>query len=230
MSRLWLKKNILNPQITYLNVIIEVPNYPINMLEVFFLRHGQTEWNAQGNRYCGRTDIPLTDLGRRQAGDVRQQLSEVAFNQVFSSPLERAYLTAEVASGGKVVTREQRLIEVDFGDWEGLRREEFVARDPGSWERWDKDPSHTPAGNKGETAMQVVSRVDAFFKEYSQSHPSGRIMVVAHNGVNRLYLAWKLGMPLKNYRQLVQDNSTITVFNLESNSGMLTLKQLNARF
>lgn len=200
------------------------------MLEVYFLRHGQTEWNAQGNRYCGRTDIELTELGMSQAKDIGQQLKAVAFDQVFSSPLKRACKTADMASGGKSVSLDERLIEVDFGQWEGLRRDEFVAKDPASWQRWEADPGNTAAGNIGETAMQVVTRVDDFFKQCCRMYPSGRIMVVAHNGVNRLYMAWKLGMPLSNYRQLVQDNSTITVFELESESGLLTLKQLNTRF
>lgn len=199
------------------------------MLEVFFLRHGQTEWNAQGNRYCGRTDIELTELGRRQAADVGEQLSGVSFDQVFSSPLKRANKTAAIASGGKAVTSDDRLIEVDFGNWEGLRREEFVAKDPASWAAWDKDPAHIRAGSTGETALEVIARADDFFMQCCRDFPAGRIMVVAHNGVNRLYMAWKLGMPLRNYRQLVQDNSTITVFNLEPESGLFTLKQLNAR-
>lgn len=199
------------------------------MLEVYFLRHGQTEWNAQGNRYCGRTDVALTELGLSQAADTAQQLAGVTFDQVFSSPLIRAGKTASIASGGHLVTSDERLIEVDFGQWEGLRRDEFMENDPASWAAWEKDPASTPAGNTGETAMQVINRVDDFFRTCSRRFPTGRILVVAHNGVNRLYMAWKLGMPLRNYRQLVQDNSTITVFDLEPESSTLTLKQLNAR-
>ncbi|HTN37396.1 MAG TPA: histidine phosphatase family protein, partial [Arachidicoccus sp.] len=185
------------------------------MLEVFFLRHGQTTWNAEGNRYCGRTDIELTQLGVKQAAAVGKQLTGLSFDQVFSSPLKRAYDTATIACNGIAVTKEPRLIEVDFGLWEGKRREEFVLEDPVTWTNWANDPGNFPAGGTGETAMAVIERVDAFFRDAIKRFPAGRIMIVAHNGVNRLYLAWKLGMPLKNYRQLVQDNSTITMFTLD---------------
>lgn len=202
------------------------------MLEVFFLRHGQTSWNAQNNRYCGRTDIALTDKGLAQAEDVSRQLEDIKFDKVYASPLERAYRTAEIASSAsrqEPVLKDQRLIEVDFGAWEGKRRDEFVAEDPLSWENWSVDPALHKAGRTGESGLEVVTRVDEFFKEVNRNHSNGRIMVVAHNGVNRLYLAWKLGMPLKNYRQLVQDNSTVTVFELDQ-AGVLTLKYLNVRY
>lgn len=199
------------------------------MLEVYFLRHGQTLYNEQGNRYCGRTDIALTPLGIQQAKSVASQIKGVNFDAVYASPLQRAFSTAELASGGHKVTAESRLIEVDFGQWEGLRRDEFMARDPESWAKWDRNPGEFPAGRTGETASQVIERVDGFFREAAKRHTNGRIMAVAHNGVNRLYLAWKLGMPLRNYRQLVQDNSTITVFELDSATGILTLKMLNGR-
>jgi alpha-ribazole phosphatase/probable phosphoglycerate mutase len=77
--------------------------------------------------------------------------------------------------------------------------------------------------------MEVIHRVDGFFTEALQNHaPGANILAVAHNGVNRLYLAWKLGMPVRNYRQLVQENSSITLFTLDAQGG-LTLKLLNAR-
>ena len=76
--------------------------------------------------------------------------------------------------------------------------------------------------------MEVVQRVDDFFNEMIRRHPSGTILVAAHNGVNRLYLAYKLGMPLRNYRRIVQENSAITLFTLDE-GGELVLKMLNAR-
>lgn len=198
------------------------------MLNVYFLRHGETTWNAAGNRYCGRTDVPLTEKGIAQATLVGEQLKGVPLAAAYSSPLQRAFTTARVAAGDRPVIADQRLIEADFGQWEGKTREEFVAEDPISWSRWDEDPTDTKAGVTGETAMEVVHRVDGFFTEVLDRHPAGsNILVVAHNGVNRLFLAWKLGMPLRNYRQLVQENSAITLFTLDAD-GRLTLKLLNA--
>ena len=198
------------------------------MLNVYFLRHGQTAYNADNNRYCGRTDIPLTEKGIAQAGAIAEQMKGIALDAVYSSPLTRAYRTAQVASGGREVLADDRLIEADFGEWEGKTREEFVKENAALWNAWSDDPGATRAGGTGETAQEVVTRVDDFFGWALQQHNGGSIMVVAHNGVNRLYLAYKLGMPLKNYRRIVQENSTVSLFQLDDN-GDLILVHLNSR-
>jgi alpha-ribazole phosphatase/probable phosphoglycerate mutase len=198
------------------------------MLNVFLLRHGQTAWNEDNNRYCGRTDIPLTEKGIRQAEAVREQLKGIAFSGVYSSPLERACKTASIATGASVI-KDERLIEADFGNWERKTKEEFIAEDPLPWNNWMADPGIHRAGVTGETGMEIVTRVDDFFRELLLWHSSGNVLVAAHNGVNRLYLAYKLGMPLKNYRRLVQDNASVTVFTL-SPKGEFTLQHLNSKF
>ncbi|MGN7787799.1 histidine phosphatase family protein [Niabella sp. 22666] len=197
------------------------------LLKVYLLRHGQTAWNADNNRYCGRTDIPLTEKGLAQANTVRRQLEGIQLDGVYTSPLQRARTTAQIASGLEPVA-DERLIEVDFGQWEYKTREEFVAENPLSWENWNADPTHIKAGVTGETGGEIVQRVDAFFKEMYQRHAGQAILVAAHNGVNRLYMAYKLGMPLRNYRQIVQHNSVITYFTLDSN-GLFTLEYLNTK-
>lgn len=197
------------------------------MLKIYLLRHGQTSWNADNNRYCGRTDIPLTEKGLSQAEEVKWQLEGIEFTAVYSSPLQRAYTTAGIASG-KAVTKDDRLIEADFGDWEKKTKEEFIAENESLWLNWMKDPATHRAGGTGETGAEIVARVDDFFKSIQHKYSSGNVMVVAHNGINRLYLAHKLGMPLKNYRQLVQENSSITCFELDKNR-TLTLELLNSK-
>jgi alpha-ribazole phosphatase/probable phosphoglycerate mutase len=195
------------------------------MLTFYLLRHGETSWNADNNRYCGRTDIDLTEKGIRQAETVREQLKGVEFDGIFSSPLKRARITAEIVSG-KTVQTDQRLIEADFGSWEYKTREEFVAEAPELWENWNTDPTTARAGGTGETGQKIVQRMDDFFNEIKGKYNHGKFLVVAHNGVNRLYMAHKLGMPLKNYRQIVQLNSSLTQFTLDE-QGVFTLHYLN---
>lgn len=198
------------------------------MLNIYLVRHGETAWNAAGNKYCGRTDLPLTEKGLQQAQAVQQQLKNVTLDAVYSSPLERAYHTAQIAGNGQNVIKDERLIEADFGQWEGKTREAFILENPALWDCWEKDPGATPAGGTGETAGQIIKRVDDFFNSLLLQYTGGNILVAAHNGVNRFYLAHKLGMPLKNYRQLVQHNATVTVFTLD-NRGLLTLERLNCK-
>jgi broad specificity phosphatase PhoE len=198
------------------------------MLNIYIVRHGETPWNADNNRYCGRTDIPLTEKGIRQAEALRAQLKNIPLDGVYSSPLQRAFVTAQIASGKEVV-KDNRLIEADFGLWENKTREAFIAENPQLWNDWMKDPATTRAGGTGETAMEIVTRVDDFFTSLQQQYSAGNFLVAAHNGVNRFYLAYKLGMPLRNYRMLVQENAALTLFTLEQD-GTFQLKYLNSRW
>jgi broad specificity phosphatase PhoE len=196
------------------------------MLRVYLLRHGETAYNADGNRYCGRTDIKLTDKGIRQAESVYQRLKSEHIDAVYSSPLYRAKRTAEIATQRQVKT-DERIIEVDFGNWEGKTKEEFIAENAALWENWMNDPENNRAGGNGETGGEVVDRLTNFYNELLVRHAGQTIVVVGHNGVNRLYMARQLGMNLKYYRRIVQENSAITLFELDDN-GEFTLKKLNA--
>lgn len=197
------------------------------MLTIYLLRHGETDFNSQNNRYCGRTDIPVNAKGRSQAEAVRRQLEGVTFTGVFSSPLLRAYETAQIVSR-REVTKDDRLIEVDFGLWEGKTRGQFIEEHRGSWEKWSADPSANRAGINGETGQEIVHRVDAFFEELLNTYREGTFLVVAHNGVNRLFMAHKLGMPLANYRRIVQQNSSVTRFTISREEGFM-LELLNSK-
>ena len=198
------------------------------MLTIYLLRHGQTQWNADGGRYLGRTDIPLTEKGISQAQDTARQLAGVSFTAIYSSPLQRAFHTAQIVGGGKPVITDDRLVETDFGTWEGKTKEEITKENSALTPSWEEDPSTTKAGGTGETALDLIKRVAGFFQSLHQQHKEGNILVVAHNGVNRFYLAHKLGMPLKNYHQLSQDNATITLFTL-NNEELLVLQKMNSR-
>lgn len=198
------------------------------MVKVYLLRHGETEYNADGNRYCGHTDIDLTDKGYRQAKFVAGQLKDLKIDAVYSSPLKRAKITAEIASNGKEVIIDERLIELDFGLWEGKTKETFIPENPELWNNWMADPANNKAGETGESASELVKRLDDFYREILAKHAGETIMVVAHNGVNRFLMAHKLGMPLKNYRQLVQENSAITLIEFDQ-EGTMTLNLLNSK-
>lgn len=198
------------------------------MLSVYLLRHGQTAWNADGNRYCGRTDLPLTQKGVQQAKSVSDQLKKIPFEAVYSSPLNRAVHTAQIASGRNNIITDDRLIEADFGQWEGKTKDQFIEENRELWDQWSNDPLNFHAGGTGETASAIIQRTDAFFDDLLKWHSSGNVLVVAHNGVNRLYLAHRLGMDPKYYRKLVQDNSSVTIFTLDG-KGELTLVRLNSK-
>lgn len=198
------------------------------MTTIILLRHGETAYNAKGNRYCGRTDIELAPSGEVQAQAMALHLRNISISQVYSSPLKRARQTAQLASGRLSVITDERLTEVDFGNWEGKTREEFIAENRELWKNWMNDPGKAKAGGTGETGLEVVARADSFFNNVARQHAGETILVVGHNGLNRLYIAYKLGMPLKHYQRIAQENASITVFDLDA-SGNFTLKKLNSK-
>jgi broad specificity phosphatase PhoE/ribonuclease HI len=144
------------------------------------LRHGQTELSVE-RRYSGRGNPALTDLGRRQAEAAAQYLAEKGgVAAVVSSPLQRAYDTAEAAAKalGLDVTVDADLIETDFGGWEGLTFSEAADRDPKLHRRWLRDTSVAPPdGESFDTAAERVGRARA---RIISEHPGETVLVVSH--------------------------------------------------
>jgi broad specificity phosphatase PhoE len=125
---------------------------------IAFVRHGQTELN-RGGRLQGRIDAPLSDLGREQAGALGRAFASMPVTRVLSSPLQRAHDTAAaIASAhGLTVEVDERLIELDYGAWDGQLLTDVPADD---WAAWRRDPSFAPPG--GERLSDVTARVAAF--------------------------------------------------------------------
>lgn len=179
------------------------------MLKIYLVRHGETSYNADGNKYCGKTDVELTEIGAKQALSLRDLIKEIPFQGVYSSPLKRAKITAETAAPHYTVQLDARLTELDFGDWEGKTREEFIREDPSIWNNWNNDPTNNPAGGNGESAGELLARLSDFMQNLIETHDTGNVLVVAHNAVNRFLIANLLELPLKNYRKIVQENSSL---------------------
>jgi alpha-ribazole phosphatase len=154
---------------------------------LILVRHGLTDWNLE-RRYQGRLDIPLNAAGRAQAEALKAQLEDVPFEIVYSSPLRRAYETAEIISGGRPLVCDERLAEIDHGTWQGRTQDEIAERWPCEWQRWNTDPDQfTPPG--GETAAQVQSRVKAFMSDIREK----AALCVSHGVVIQTFLSTVLG-------------------------------------
>lgn len=197
--------------------------------QFYLLRHGETVWNAEGNRYCGRTDVPLSARGRVQADIVARALRGVPFAAAYCSPLQRSRETAEhiAAECSLPCVSDPRLAEIDFGTWEGKTREQIERDDPDGWAGWMRDPSMVRAGGTGETARQVYDRVARFFREVCEAFPGEAVLVVGHNTMNRIFIAASMESPLRNYRRLVQSNTGINVLDAEPHEGEPRWVRLN---
>jgi probable phosphoglycerate mutase len=148
------------------------------------VRHGETEWSLSG-RHTGRTDLPLTEHGREQAGDLAGRLSAWRFALVLCSPLARARETCELAGVGAGAEICDDLREWDYGDYEGLTTPQIRERNP-EWVLWrDGCPG-------GETPQQVGERADRVIARLRGA--GGDAAAFAHGHILRVLTARWLGM------------------------------------
>lgn len=183
------------------------------MTDLVLVRHGETEWHA-GNRYAGRTDVPLTPRGVAQAQDLAVWARRTPPDRVLASPLERARRTAEPAAhvAGLEVILDGRLVEVDFGKGDGLTRDEMRERFPADLDAFLASPATSPLPG-GETGADAVARARPALTDATAAHPDGVVLVVAHQTLLRLLLCDLLGIPLDHYRRVFPrlDNVARTV-------------------
>jgi broad specificity phosphatase PhoE len=154
--------------------------------DLWLVRHGETEWARLG-RHTGRTDVPLTDLGRRQARTLGRRLAGHAFGLVLTSPLSRAAETASLAGFGGVAAADPDLMEWDYGALEGRRTPEIRADYPG-WTIW-RGP--WPGG---ETIEGVAARADRIVARARSSADGRDTLVFAHGHLLRVLAARWLGL------------------------------------
>ena len=151
-------------------------------MTITLVRHGQTAWNV-GRRFQGRSDIPLSDVGRAQAAAASRALASDRFDVVYSSDLIRAVETAEMiaAPHDLAIHRDERLREFDFGEWEGLTWAQITQRWPHLLEHGGTEAKYyQPTG--GESFDDVRERVRSFLADV-RARREGQVLVVTHAGV-----------------------------------------------
>ena len=135
---------------------------PVNQMFpiVYLARHGETAWTLSG-QYTGLTDLPLTERGERNARRLEERLRGLSFTRVFTSPLQRARRTCELAGFGAVAEIDPDLVEWNYGDYEGRRTAEIQAKRP-DWELFrDGCPGGESPAQAAARADRVVSRIRA---------------------------------------------------------------------
>jgi len=125
---------------------------------VYIARHGDTAWTLSG-QHTGLTDLPLNAMGEQHARQLGQRLKGMTFASVFTSPLQRAARTCELAGFGAVAETDPDLVEWNYGDYEGKRSDEILCQRP-DWQLFrDGCPGGESPGQIGERADRVVQRV-----------------------------------------------------------------------
>lgn len=155
------------------------------MHEIILLRHGQTEWSANG-RHTSYTNLELTPDGERQARDLARRLAGRVFGTVCSSPRRRAVTTAELA-GLPAPDIDGDLVEWDYGDYEGLTTAEIRRARP-DWRLW------TGGCPGGESPEQVGQRLDRVIARVRPRLDTGDVVLVGHGHALRVLAARWVGL------------------------------------
>jgi broad specificity phosphatase PhoE len=180
-------------------------------MEIVLVRHGETEWSRE-MRHTGRTDVPLTEKGRRQAAMLRDALAGRDFARVLSSPLGRALETCELAGLGDRAELRDELLEWDYGEYEGITTAEIRESRP-DWYLWrDGCPS-------GETAAEVGARVDPVIEELAGLDGDGALF--AHGHLLRVLTARWLGLGPEAGALLALDTGTLSVLGFERDTRVI---------
>jgi broad specificity phosphatase PhoE len=196
------------------------------MTKIILVRHGQTEWNRV-ERFRGRVDVPLNEVGLAQAKATGCRVAEEwQPSAVYSSPLSRAVKTAEAIARhfNIAVQTHPGLIDLDFGQWQGFTPEEVRQRWPELAHAWYTTP-HVVQFPDGENLDVVRERAMSTVKELSSLHSDQTIVLAAHTDINRIILLGIQGLGNERLWRLRQDNCAINVF--EYDHGEYTLTSLN---
>jgi broad specificity phosphatase PhoE len=175
--------------------------------QVWLARHGETEWSRDG-RHTGLTEIPLTDLGRRQAEGLGTRLAAHRFALVLSSPRSRATETARLAGFADVAVVDPDLAEWDYGALEGRRSAEIAAEFPG-WAIW------TGPWPGGETIDQVSARADRVLTRCLAPDVAGDTLLFGHGHMLRVLAARWLGLPGESGSLFGLATATVSVLGWE---------------
>lgn len=170
---------------------------------IFFVRHGQTATNRDG-LLQGRVDTELTDLGREQARRLAEGLRGVPVVRVISSPLRRAGDTAHAISSihGLAVDVDERLVELDYGEWDQRR---FAEISPQEWDAWRANPKFAPPC--GESLVDVTARIAEFCDEYVSDDV---VVAVSHVSPIKAAMCLALGVDERASWRMHLDLASIT--------------------
>ncbi|MCJ7655072.1 MAG: histidine phosphatase family protein [Dehalococcoidia bacterium] len=195
------------------------------MTRLIVVRHGRTEWNRV-ERFRGRADIKLDEVGIKQAEAAASRIADWQVSAVYSSPLRRALATAEilVRPFGLEVKLLPGIIDIDYGEWQGLSPEEVAAKDGGLYSKWLESP-HEVKFTGGESLTAVRERAASAVDGLIAQHPKETVVLVSHKVVCQILILSLLGLDNSHFWQIAQDVCAINLF--EVRGGVPSALSLN---
>jgi broad specificity phosphatase PhoE len=174
---------------------------------IYLARHGETAWSLSG-QHTGLTDLPLTERGERNARRLAERLKGLEFNKVFSSPLQRAMRTCELAGFGGRAEVDRDLLEWNYGEYEGRRTEEIHAERPG----WQLFRDGCPGG---ESPQQVGLRADRVVKRTRELQRN--VLIFSSGHILRVLGARWLGLEPAGGKYFLLSTASLSALGYEHN-------------
>lgn len=187
-------------------------------MELYIIRHGETDWNKE-KRLQGRSDTELNEYGIELAEITARALKDVKFDCIYSSPLKRAYKTAEIIRMDREVDiiTDDRLLEISFGEIEGVPLNER----PPKFQKFFTDPANYEAPEGGESYQELVDRTKDFIEKVvvPASKTAERMLIVAHGALNKALMLNLNNDEIKNFWEgIFQRNCCVNIFEIHGNN------------
>lgn len=184
------------------------------MTTLYLIRHGQTDWNRK-KIFRGRADVPLNEHGRKEARALASHLKHVRPHACYSSPLSRAFETAETAidRSSVGVQPDEGIIDIDYGKWQGLSDVEVSKKFAETYRQWHETP-HRVRFPDGESLAMVKKRSLASLYRIRSNHPDDIVFVVAHRVVTKVVMCAVLGLSNAAFWKIQQDNCAYNIIKL----------------
>ena len=196
------------------------------MTRFYLVRHGQTAWNKE-QRFRGRADVPLDEVGLAECRALAQAHRETGFDALYASPLTRCRQTLEPLARLQQLEIQplDALVDIDFGDWQGRPKDELREEQPELFEQWMSQPEQVTFPG-GENLTQVRERALAAVGSIHSEHPDGTVIVCTHRVVCKLLVCGLVGIPDSRFWRIRQDATCVNLFEI-SLHGTATLVTLN---
>ncbi|HAW49733.1 TPA: phosphoglycerate mutase [bacterium] len=184
-------------------------------MELYLVRHGESTWNRK-DKIQGQSNPHLSEKGIKQAELLKKRLMDIPFDFVYSSPLKRAYKTAEIVVDGKYpIVKDKRLSEIHLGIWERLPAKRLYKESKEFRDWFVKTTEVTPEG--GESLFEFRDRVSSFFDEIIQKNSGkNRGFIFSHSGVISIWLASLLAMDINKVWSIPVDNGSLTIIRIKN--------------
>lgn len=191
------------------------------MTRIYFIRHGETDWNAEG-KYQGWSDIPLSETGKKQAECLGERFQNIDLDVIYSSPLQRAYDTAQAVAIRKKmeIIPEEHFKEINFGEWEGLTAEQLNHLYGEKFQYFLSHPEDAKFPGDGSFSL-VTERIKIGLDKILEENEGKNIMIVSHGGLIRLCIFYLLKMDIRFYKQMWINNTAVSVIDITSEGAVL---------